>query len=394
MNLDEYRHPAIKDRRIAAWIGMENILNDGSPSGFKARLPSPYDAGSLKSGFELPFVPIQNRDAICYGEVPAGLKLDGQTLVPVHPLAWTGDFPQGTTHHLAIPTASLRTVYVPDLAIFMKLNFGGIIGRYTREYDLVKWIAAIENSNEIQERLRLDSHAHQFQVLDESSGIFVTSQSYGSFGVGIRRATVSGHESRMLHTIPSFSLFAARDGRHSLGAEIVHHFGGSEADALRALLRPLIDAYFGAALGMGLFPEMNAQNVLVNFDEGMDRVQVVLRDTGDFFKDFTIRKGNGQHTRFVDYKIVEKDIVEDFYQRRSFAFDFKLGEYIVVPLIRRLSDELGLDEKTLIDGCKDHVREINGASDYFDSPDHWYRFPNVMDADRDYYEKVPSPSIR
>lgn len=394
MNLDEYSHPAIEDRRIAAWLGMENTLNDGSPSGFKARLPSPYDAGSLKSGFELPFVPIPNCDVLCYGEVPASLRLDGRTLVPVHPLAWTSGFPEGTVRHLAIPTASLRTVYVPDLAIFVKLNFGGIIGRYTREYDLVKWIAAIENSNELQERLRLDRPAYEFQVLDESSGIFVTSPTYGSFGVGMRKATVVGHESRSLHTIPSFSLFASRDGRDSLGSEIVRNLGGSEEDALRALLRPLIDAYFGTALGMGLFPEMNAQNVLVNFDEGMDRVQVVLRDTGDFFKDFTIRKRNGQHTRFVDYKIVEKDLVEDFYQRRSFAFDFKLGDYIVIPLIRRFSDELGLDEKALIEGCKEHVRETKGTSDYFDSPDHWYRFPKVMDADRDYYEKVPSPSIR
>ena len=394
MNFNDYEHTCISDPRLSQWLGMENVLNQGSPSGFIANLPDGYGAGELTSGFDLPFVEVANADVTCYGDIPDVLKVGSNVQIPVHPLSWEGDLPTGTVHRYAIPTASLRTVYVPELECFVKLNFTGVIGRYTREYDLVKWVSAIENSGEILSLLSKKPEQFGFQLLDESHGMFVTSKKYGSFGVGIRKTNTTKSDVQAASVIPSFSLFCRREGRDTIASEIVKCLGATEENAFDSLIRPMIDTYFEAALGMGLFPEMNAQNVLVELDKNDMSVCVVLRDTGDFFKDITVRKRNGQHTHFVAYKTVEQGKVSDFYQRRSFAFDFKLGHYIILPLIDRFTEELSLDKTALLEMSKSHTASIAGTSEYFDSSEHWYRFPKIEGADRGDYVVVPKPELR
>ncbi len=394
-----YSHSKVAGAGLSLWLGLENTLNDGTPSGFLASLPDPYNAGTRHSGFQLPLSALEADCVVCVGSIPSPLASPDHILFPFHPLlAHAGANSQTSARRergrevLAIPTASLRTVYVPSLGVLLKLHLPSRIGRYSRDLAMFKWLSAIENSRELE--MHQHSFANRFEILPESRGFFLPQSGYGPHGVIIRQIPRELHAAdQNFALIPAFSLFASRGDAIALVSVIANRNALDETTFFNKFIAPLIEAFFACSLELGLIPEMNAQNVLYGFN-GNGEIKIYLRDAGDFFKDLTQRKRHKLHTSFCSYKTIERGVSKDFFERRSFAFDFKLGEYIISPLIERVSMETNLDSSIIVSTIKDYVRARVDTENYFGSNNMWYRYENILGASRSDYVVQYEPKFR
>lgn len=379
------------------WLGLENTLNDGSPSGFEAIVDSQYSCGSLDSGYLLPAIAIDKEAATVVGRMPDAFFSDQSVLIPIHPqiLRTITSYPDHITLHEGfldvVPTASQRTVFAPSLNACVKLHFPMMIGRYSRDLSLFKWISAIERSRELQALACADAG---FEILPELDGAFLLEDLPTAGGVILRDMSslfCERRSNRLL--IPAFSMFAERDGHPPVIVSIIEHFGLDTKSCFELFLKPLIYSFWTCATKVGLIPEMNAQNVLFEVDPDTAETRIVLRDTGDFFVDLSMRTDLGKHTSFCTYKTISRDSDSDYFERRSFAFDFKLGEYILEPIIEAASSLRFIEEPILRELLREFARSRFGT-EYFGSSDYWYRYPKRLGTSRNAYERVQQPKFR
>jgi hypothetical protein len=134
------------------------------------------------------------------------------------------------------------------------------------------------------------------------------------------------------------------------------------------MIKPLIDGFVFLATKLGLIPEWHAQNVL-------------FRDVADVFKDYEIRRSLTKHTAFCSYKAVNPPHNSDLFKRRSFAFDFKLGEYLLFPLATRFAREFGFDADQVVS----QIREL--------TLDAWKRFPGYFESSSAWYDYPERPLV-
>ena len=97
---------------------------------------------------------------------------------------------------------------------------------------------------------------------------------------------------------------------------------------------------------------------------------------------------------FCSYKIINESS-NDFYERKSFAYDFKLSHYLILPILKAIAKG---NETTLRD-LKSVVKEYANSqfakyNDYFKCPDTWYAYPKKINVDRSVYIKKNQPLFR
>jgi len=98
------------------------------------------------------------------------------------------------------------------------------------------------------------------------------------------------------------------------------------------LLAAVLDSYANLCFGLGLVPEDHGQNLLLELDlDGAVR-RVVRRDLLDWYADVPVRAPRRYATDFSRV-LTEADGPERVFGGRSYAFDFRLGEYILDPLV-------------------------------------------------------------
>lgn len=384
------------------YLELERYWNDGSPSGFNETVSSRY-APTSTGTFRMPVFEANIDACIQVGRPPSSLGggQSGATLpVPMHPDAI--DATIQTAHAMrrrpiawkeVVPTASGRTVLMVDEPTqFIKLHYPAFLGRYPRDLRLFKWLAALENSRELR------SHEQAFPptmgYLPEDAGTFVAGSMETGFGVIYRSAAARPVQEQARVLIPAFSLFARRQ-TGSLICQILRARRDPFESLMGEFVEPLLSAYALLADRLGMIPECNAQNVLFEATPELCVSRVVFRDLGDMFKDLSRRAELGLHTAFCDYKSIDRARDRDYFERRSFSFDFKLGEYILGPLIAMVAEGMGVDVRRL--QCA--VREVALSTmpdpeEYFGSRTTWFSYPDEVQPGRGRYVQHERPRFR
>ena len=329
-------------------IYCERYVNDGSPSEFSEKNNTSFETNPFESNpsFNIPSLIDNETNFEHYGN---------KNLIPaeylkfyIHPdmvnheqiKNYKKDF---SNLQKAFPTSSSRTLLL-DLKqpIYAKLHFDGLIGRINRRLIFKKAIAGVEVSREIKAAMDSDIIESKFLgILEEPISIIHKNPLLNndcSWGIVFRNYKPTFNSKvNCAFQLPYFSLFSSDRKRNDskILLQLIKLWGNSAYDIIAEnILVPIIDIYFELIVKLGFQNEMNAQNILLSFDESFIPNGIILRDFMGFEKDIEIRIINDLNTNFdsAPYKVISsKD--ENYQIRHSFAFDFKVCQYVIKPII-------------------------------------------------------------
>lgn len=394
------------DELFKLFMKLERYVNDGSPSGFELGLPEEYNPLSKNKYIEIPLIYEDWTKHIQIGKLPPLLIKDTfQVPFLIHPyvaknLPQFNQLQSSSSEFIhAQPTASGRTVLWSDnqnYNWFIKLHFPLKLGRFNRDLNLFHWISILERSRELF--TFASSFPHKLGFFHDFGGTFYQSPNNNlNFGTIFRESIPRPRLDNLSLLIPSFSLFANSriyNRKQSILADFLSHYRVDEDQFLSLFIYPLIDTYIYLINNLGMIPEFNAQNVLYEFDLKNKSNRIILRDTGDCFIDFDIRERENLHTSFCSYKTLDARKHKDVFQRRSFAFDFKLSYYILHPLLNEYSTLKQTSLKILYNKVKEYFKHnFPDYMTYFNSIK-WYSYPNLEAVNRSSYIENDNPLFR
>lgn len=391
----------------------ERYVNDGSPSGFteQHRTSPATDPFGLAPHFHLYSIPCPPGLSDDFGDsaaLPHGVfllhpdMLQHKDLAGLTPARWH-DCP-------VTPTASARTVQLLGTGDrdYVKLHYDGVIGRINRQLPRRKAVNGVEMSAALLRALGDGQLPDTMALLHEPAArvlhnpAITDSRLHWSFvwRYQVPRGPAAPHIAFM---IPMFSLWSSdrRAAAHPpLLAQLCTCWGRRAREMiLDGIIRASLDAYFAMVARMGLQFELNAQNMLVGFDNSLAVVAVVVRDCMGIEKDLDLRTELGLSLSFAapDYKVIGSSVDPVLYRvRHSFAFDFKLCEYIVRPLIEAgVAFGIWEREEARAAGRSLAARWIRELPpDYFPEGGIWYAHEEeLLTGDRQYVRRV-NPFLR
>ncbi|MBU0678980.1 MAG: hypothetical protein KJ626_12790 [Verrucomicrobia bacterium] len=404
------------EQPIEALVHMERYVNKGSPSGFTflhSTSPETAPHGPARP-FSMPYVRLKANDCRVFGDadrVPPAMRAGNreEILYPIHPdiladvLAALGRSGSADGHLDVYPTASGRTVLHlgSEGAFFAKLHYPAMIGRFNRALPYRKWISNFENFREIASSVERGTAPECFAILREDVGIMILYDGGENSGMGMiyREFTPYPYGARRV-MIPLFALFSPDETSPSDPLLITGLLGG-KGDPLRAamthLVTPLLDCFRFQAFELGLLPEYNAQNILLELDPLQGATRIVHRDMTGTFKDLAIRRERGLHTALNPYHATDLDTnPKECFARRSFAYDFKLGEYVFLEIESILAAEFGVR----IEDFRECVRAAfrvavtQDTSSYFGAEDKWCGYEKVLPCGGRPYAEYSNPKYR
>jgi len=143
----------------------------------------------------------------------------------------------------------------------------------------------------------------------------------------------------------------------------------------------IVDCYWGLVLACAFHPETHAQNCLFEVDEGYNIVRMVLIDMDSVDKDIPLARYFGYRDQWESYPQACFDETIYFYSiRPSFIYDFKVGEYLLSPIIAAVVTTYHLDVPEIEQEIREYVR-LNFThklpSTYFPADGCWYNCENT-----------------
>jgi len=374
---------------------MERYINDGSPSGFSDKMTSsqPTKAKSINDNFHLIGVTFSDKHKIQdYGEKPA--FMDSWQML-VHPdMIYNSErnklFEDCTNFDLqavkVVPTSSTRTVKALNKdGWFIKLHYDGLIGRISRKLEKKQAISAVVVSEVIQKAIDNGKLPSTFFFMREPFARVVELKKRKPYewGIVLREPFAYPHNDKIKFFIPAFSLFAKdpKNPNHkSILTQLVKKQTKSVEDFLfENLIVPIFTNYFELLLNCGLQLECQAQNALIAIDKDFKIVGIVFKDMESIDKDISLMEylkieHNREILDYGGYKSLKKEDY-NYHKMHSFMFDFKLGEYLISPIIDdAVKNFPSLNEEKLIERIKEYNQTFiqRLPSDFFSPSVKWY----------------------
>lgn len=389
---------------------LERYVNDGSPSGYTL-----HDQMSPKTnplGLEPFFHPLRIKPVGCRTETHLSslFSCPPELLIPLaHPDAASELASHGVATELArdirvVPTSSGRTCRLLDdeRGYFIKLHYPGLLGRIDRAMPRHKSLAGIEVSDEVAAAISDGNLPTKLAIMPEVACVVTCPDASPThtFGHVVRRSAAYP-DTPPSARIPLFALWAI-DRLAPLDAPLLEQIFESSPDLGRQLVEDtivtLIDFFFCLWSSTGLLYEVNAQNTLIEIDDTLRLKRVVIRDFNSTEKDLAQRNKLGRTSNFASgrYKILAAEDKENARLRRSFAFDFKLCNYAVSPLIEAAARFSSVESKTYISFLKDIVSHSTSGipKDFFPIDGSWWSHPDVDLSSTRPYVQNRNPMLR
>lgn len=379
MKIEEYTVNPLR-----AYIKAERYLNDGSPSGFsnvnttsqETRPCSAVNSFCLRQlafhdGIQVEVIGAPHRASL------AGVKTLSLLIHPDmvgHKLLNNVEATLLDDIEVA-PTASGRTVCsLSDNPYFVKLAYPRCLGRLVRHLGRDKIVSACVVTRQLENVWKTGKANKRFSFLREDYGRVAflplrkneieegdripakeIKAGFYEWGVLYREFTPYPYCDRQEYLIPFFALFGNEyvPGRNELQKnqdlplvlqlyrkQRIHK--RIEDFLLEEIIFPLCDTYFDALILGGIELEAHAQNMLLSVDEDYNISRIVCRDLESAGRDATLMDYfQIPYDKVTDYKfnyLREKEEGQKYPKwqiTHSFMFDFKMGEYILSPLIRK-----------------------------------------------------------
>ncbi len=358
-------------------IYLERYVNNGSPSGFTDKNNTSIGTRAQDSNdyFWLPLVAFED-DAISF---EMGINnCFSKRILPVHPDMLDYVLEKSNAKQIdkieAIPFSSGRTVYIPEWNLFIKLQYNQLLGRIKRTIESKNILHALAVNDIFSKHI---STIPEFSYYPEYYGKAMQLQNGETFGMLLRSFTPAPNVYDSAIHIPGFSLFS-KDTNNPQDATILSQLVVSKDDKqqyiLNHIILPVISIYFELLIKYGLQIEAHAQNICFLYDGEIRGI--AIRDFESVDKDLGIAHSFNSYFD-LHYKCFSPER-EDYNKRHSFMFDFKLCEYLIMPIIEQ-SVLLGCNEEQMVDCIKTHVQQflLQLPKGFF--PENlWYAFPNTL----------------
>jgi len=185
------------------------------------------------------------------------------------------------------------------------------------------------------------------------------------------------------YLVPFFSLFGKdrlNPNHPTLLEQIIEKKSVSPVKYIvDSLILPLIECYFSVLTNAGIQPEWHAQNLLLTLDKNFNPVQFVMRDLESMDKDITLIKQLNLNINFKSspFKCID-ETQYNYYIKHSFMYDYKLGEYILQPLIDFLVETYSAKPFEITKTIKAFVKPLLNQLPNNFFPKHWYVFESVL----------------
>jgi hypothetical protein len=262
----------------------------------------------------------------------------------------------------AVATSSGRTLSVDanGARFYAKLAYQRLLGRVTRRMTRSHVLSAIEVSRAYETAIVAGQMPSSFHIYREHSGLYFADDSELKHWGYVERQIAPFPPGSFIE-IPAFSLIATKkaDGRGLL-EELLDIAAPLRTPAafFELVIRPLIDLYFSSVTSLGLQPEAHAQNVVLLLNEQYMPAGFALRDMESVDKDQPLLEFCGIDGCFTptDYKFLRKDAY-NYQIMHSFMYDFKLGQYLLGPLLDTWCASVGPDRARAVEEqAKNHAR--------------------------------------
>lgn len=376
-----------------AYIYMERYVNNGSPSGFDRKHTSSKITAPRSKSPDYDLLVLRFDDGIEVKTIGEDVGIIGDRCIFCHPDNINNPILQDINDHFEIvdrvrvaPTASARSVKLLGTDYFIKLDYMGFLGRIRRNLDYQHLLSACEVTRDICSGIDSGIYNEKFGILKEDKGrvAYLPRKEGGFYEFGYLIREANPHHrltDNELFLVPAFSLFAKdlyAPGYKPLLLQL-HEYSGKNINdfAYFDVLGPIVDCYFDALVNHGFGMEAHAQNTLIAIDSDYQIKLIVSRDMESVDKDLPLREYLGVKSRIdaLEYKCL-RETDYNYTIKHSFMFDFKLGEYLLSPIIDLLSHVEGFDRDDIICRIKGKSQEyISRLPDgYF--PDVWYNYEN------------------
>ena len=407
---------SIRANPVGALIHLERYVNNGSPSGYLAEHATSEATApaSLFPFFDLPLIPVQAEHVIQYHSeaIPDSVKSDDSAVAfyPCHPdmldviegLIPVNTRAAHTRRMLRVaPTASARTVYVIDDGFYIKLHYPRDIGRFSRANPWHKWTSSFENCEELVAGIESGLAPQEFALLRETAGLLIGGHQGPQGGAGvIFREDRPFPSTRLTPIIPFFALFANDrivPDDPPLFVQWLKDATRPLDFAMHALVEPLLECFRFQAIDCGLLPENNAQNLLLELDDDVSTTRIVHRDMMGTFKDLAMRRAHGITRVLNPYHSVDyNDDPEECFRRRSFAYDFKTGEYVLKEIESLLAFFFSVPPDNFRAAVTGAFRRIvtQDVEAYFGSKSTWWAYAKEHPAGGRPYVQMKDPKYR
>lgn len=316
------------------------------------------------------------------------------------------------------PTSGGRTMFVCTTGFkgFIKLTYDvSRIGRVDRQLKYEHCMSSIEVSAALKRAIDEKKFKQSFSVLLEKSAkvsrLPIEGDAVYEWGTIIREFLPYPYVKETRRIIPGFSMF----GKDYFSSDtetdelLINQFiilGNKNPEAyLKHVLKITVDAWFQTLLNCAFILEMHGQNCYYEIDEEYNVTRIVVKDMDSVDKDITLAKKLGLKHEWKSYpfECFYEDEPEDhpwYYKiRPTYMYDFKLGTYLLNPMIDAVCNKFFLNKELFYDYVKNYVNETflrSIPNGYFPIDGSWYDCDNSerKPGERRKYFSHPNPRYR
>lgn len=382
-----------------AFIHMERYVNEGSPSGWTKKRTTSLSTSPFvgKESFPLQEFGDSTMETVLIGERHP-LLLDVNYCHPDSKeynstVLQSGGIQLYDSDVIVAPMSGGRTLFILSKQYkgFIKLTYDvGRLGRVDRQMKYEHCMSSYEVSETIKQAIDDGKFDITYSLLRERSGK-VTKIPAGDnvyeWGTMLREYEPYPKAHYRKQLVPGFSLFA-KDyySEESLKDDyLINQFielSGIPADEyLLDVIKMSVDAWFQTLINCAFILELHGQNCYYEVDENYVIKRIVIKDMDSVDKDITLAKFLGLRTEWDSfpyacfYKASPEDHPWYYSIRPSYMYDFKLGQYILLPLINAVSTKYNINIEKIKDEIKSYVQNKYLPSlpkDYFPEDGSWY----------------------
>lgn len=290
---------------------------------------------------------------------------------------------------------------------YVKLTYDvSRIGRVDRQLTLRHCLSSIEMSKAISAAIDSGAIGDRCALLREPSAkisILRSDSGIYEWGSIFRERLPYPYLNDTCAIVPGFSLFGKdrKDAHHrALVCQLIDHGGHEPRAYLMDLLFSVIDSYWKIVIATGLHIECHGQNCMFEVASNLKIRRFVVKDMDSVDKDLPLQRYLGVKSDWESYPYMCLDENIYYYPiRASYMYDFKLGEYLLRPIIETVCDAFSIDQKSIESDLRDHVRAnyLNRLPPTFFPKDGcWYDCDNTerQPGTRREYFAHPNPRFR
>lgn len=373
----------------AKYIYLERYVNNGSPSGFHQATTSPQ-TNPFTGEDRFPLLEFKDTDIECI-HLGSKHEIFEKGVNYVHPDSLKSNNLHASgrkiveSNLVVSPTSGGRTMLInePNLGGFIKLTYDvSRIGRVDRQLTLKHCQSSLEVTSVMKKCIDQGKLPNTFSLLLEESSKISLLRVGGKiyeWGVIYREAKPYPYTQKNTITIPGFSLFGI-DKNNKDDELLINQFielsGSDPREYLIKVLKLIVDNYWGVVLNCAFHLECHSQNCLFEVDEGYNITRIVIKDMDSVDKDIPLAKHFKLNDTWESYPYMCFDGSIYFYSiRPSFIYDFKVGEYLLSPIIDAVATKYKLNISAIEYEIKMYVKENyiwQLPNSYFPADGCWY----------------------